>query len=511
MIPLLTRAEVRALDAGAVSELGLPSVVLMENAGGQAAAQIRARCADQLGHVLVLGGVGQNGGDAWVVARHLSLHGIASDCFLLGERTKVKGDAAINLRALEALGVVVSELTSVEALSAPLARATLIVDGLFGTGLDRPLAGLARALVERLNESETPLVALDLPSGVDADTGQVLGAAPRARLTVTFAAHKPGLHQHPGATLAGEVVCVSIGVPLNLHGAGPRADLGLIEGRDVAERLPRRAPDAHKGTNGHVLVIAGSAGKTGAALLSASAALRMGAGLVTLASDPETQRALDHKVVEIMTAAIDPGQRSAAVHALAQGKSAAVIGPGLGLAPDAQAFARELALSLALPAVLDADALTALVGSLAGLRSAAAARVLTPHPGEAARLLGCSSAEVQAERVSRARALADQSGQVVVLKGARTVIASPSGQLRIASAGTPALGSAGTGDVLAGVIGALLVQLPPFEAAWCAVELHARAGALSAPSDRGLLASELLPALARALESCREERAGPRL
>jgi NAD(P)H-hydrate epimerase len=217
----------------------------------------------------------------------------------------------------------------------------------------------------------------------------------------------------------------------------------------------------------------------------------MGAGLVTLASDPETRRALDHKVIEIMTAAIDPSDRVPSALKLAEGKAVAVVGPGLGLDPEAQAFARALAKSLPLPSVLDADALTSIAGDLDSLRVAAGPRVLTPHPGE------------EAQRVTTARTLADRSGQVVVLKGARSVIAEPAGRLRIASAGTPALGTAGTGDVLSGVIGALLAQLPAFEAACCGVELHARAGAIAARSDRGLLASDLLPALAAALEQCR--------
>ena len=505
MIPLLSRSEVRALDAAAVASLGLPSVVLMENAGAQATALLCERFASALAHVLIVGGVGQNGGDAWVVARHLRVRGFAPQCVLVGARSKVSGDALINLSALEALAGPVAELGHESELSSALAEATLIVDGLFGTGLDRALTGLFERVVLAINAAEKPVVALDLPSGLNADTGQVLGAAVRASMTLTFAAHKPGLHQHPGAALAGEVQCVSIGVPVAHDGRA-----GLMEAADVAARLPLRAPDAHKGTNGHVLVIAGSPGKTGAALLSASAALRMGAGLVTLASDPETRRALDHKVVEIMTAELGSSDRLAAARKLAHGKAACVIGPGLGLDAETQELVRALAIELPLPCVLDADALTALAPQLATLRRAAGPRVLTPHPGEAARLLGCSTAEVQAERISAARSLANQSGQVVVLKGARTVIAAPSGALRIASEGTPALGSAGTGDVLAGVTGALLAQLAPFDAAACAVELHARAGAIAARSDRGLIASDLLPALASALELCRTPSAAPR-
>lgn len=497
MRPLLSRAEVRALDRDAIERLGVPGVVLMENAGAQAARLIRETFPERLERVLILGGPGQNGGDAWVIARHLRCAGFLPRCLLLGDRKRVQGDAQINLAALLALGQQVESLIRVEQLVPLLGDTSLVVDGLFGTGLDRPLSDLSRQVVEALFACKVPLVALDLPSGVDADTGQVLGAAPKAALTVTFAALKPGLLQHPGAELAGDVRCVSIGVPI-ATGAN-----GVIEASDVARWLPRRAPDAHKGTNGHVLVIAGSPGKTGAALLSASAALRMGAGLVTLASTPEAQRALDQKVVELMTATLSDSDRLGSALELAQGKAAAVVGPGLGLDAATQQFARNLALALPIPAVLDADALSAWAEQLPGLGAARAPRVLTPHPGEAARLLGVSTAAIQRDRVGAARELAQTSTQVVVLKGARSVIAAPDGSVRICVSGTPAMGTAGTGDVLAGVIGALCAQLAPFDAAACGVELHARAGEHAAWSDRGLVASDLLGALAHALEKCR--------
>jgi hydroxyethylthiazole kinase-like uncharacterized protein yjeF len=500
VIPLLSRAEVRAFDRDAIKRLGLPGLLLMENAGAQAAALLRTKFPERLGRVLVLGGVGQNGGDAWVVARHLLCAGVRPRCVLVGELTKVAGDARVNLSALEALGLAVEHGLAPAAIPAAAREASLIVDGLFGTGLDRPLTGALLELVEALNASGTALVALDLPSGIDADTGQPLGGALRAALTVTFAGHKPGLHQHPGAALAGELHCVSIGVP-----APNNVARGLIEAQDVAALLPRRPADAHKGSSGHVLAIAGSAGKTGAALLAATGALRAGAGLVTIASDAETRRALDHKVVELMTAELPEQGTAAAALALASGKAAALLGPGLGLGPERRALARELALALPLPCVLDADALTALGTELGELRGCAAARVLTPHPGEASRLLGRSTAAVQADRLRAAQELAAASGQVVVLKGARSVIAGPQGELRISRAGTPALGVAGTGDVLSGAIAALLALLAPFEAAFCAVELHARAGEIAARSDRGLLASEVAAALALALEQVRAE------
>ncbi len=499
MIPLLSRAEVRAFDRDAMTRLGVPGLVLMENAGAQAAALLRKRFPNRLARVLVLGGVGQNGGDAWVLARHLVGADVVPRCIVIGELGRLGGDARVNFGVLEALGINVEHGLPLASLVSATREATLIVDGLFGTGLGRPLTGPLVELVEAINAAGVPVVALDLPSGIDADTGQPLGAAVRATLTVTFAAHKLGLHQHPGAAYAGELHCVSIGVP-----APKSTARGLIEARDVAELMPRRAADAHKGSSGHVLAIAGSAGKTGAALLAASGALRAGAGLVTIASDAETRRALDHRVVELMTAELSQQGAVAEALELARGKAAALLGPGVGLAPEKRELSRELALLLPIPTVLDADALNALGGELSGLHSAAGPRVLTPHPGEASRLLGRSTAAIQADRLRAAHDLAAASGQIVVLKGACSVIASPQGELRVSRAGTPALGVAGTGDVLSGIIAALLAQqLAPFEAAFCGVELHARAGEIAAQSDRGLLASEVADAFARALEQVR--------
>jgi len=419
---------------------------------------------------------------------------------LVGDPAKVRGDARVNLDVLRALGVPLdvcgeSELPRLEDA---LADASLVVDGLFGTGLDRDIQGFQASVVEALNAAHKPVFALDLPSGLDADTGQIRGVAVRARCTATFAAHKPGLHQFPGAELAGRVYGVSIGVPL------PKPlPWGIIEAEDVAAAVPPRHPNAHKGTNGRVLILAGSRGKTGAALLSGTAALRAGAGLVTIASDAETQRVLEHKVVELMTEALSDASPREDALALASHCDAAVLGPGFGLTVSRRGLSRELALQLPVPCVLDADALSALAGHLQSLRQAQAPRVLTPHPGEAARLLGSSVSHIETDRCARALELAEASGQVVVLKGARTVIASPTGELRICRSGTPALGTAGAGDVLSGVIAALSVALPPFAAAWAAVELHARAGVLAARGDRGLVASQVAGQLSAALEQCR--------
>jgi hydroxyethylthiazole kinase-like uncharacterized protein yjeF len=499
MIPLSTREAVRALDADAIERLGVPGLVLMENAGAGATRILRERFAGQLGAPLVVGGTGQNGGDAWVVARQLFCAGIAARVVLVGERARVRGDALVNLSALEALGIPVAVQAEGEVeLARLLGQASLVVDGLFGTGLDRPVGGVQARAIELINAARRPVLALDLPSGLDADTGQVLGSAIRATATATFALHKRGLYQHPGAELAGEVTLVSIGVPASCD-----ESCALIESADVARLLSPRAPASHKGTNGHVLVLAGSPGKTGAALLSATAALRAGAGLVTIATSPAARAALDHKVVEVMTATLDERGPVESALGLARDRDVALLGPGFGLDEEARRVLRELAVKLPLPCVLDADALTAIAPELGQLRGAAGPRVLTPHPGEAARLLGTRTDEVARDRYAAAQRLARDSGQVVVLKGAGTLVAAPDGRLRVCRSGTPALGSAGTGDVLAGTIAALCASCTPFEAAWAGVELHAVSAEIVAASDRGTLANEVAAGLPRALERCR--------
>jgi len=506
MIPLLSREAVRALDADAVARLGVPSSILMENAGRGAFEEIVRRYPDRLSRTVIVGGVGQNGGDAWVIARHMFLRGQRPRCFLLGERAKVRGDAAPNLQAIETLLGPVAVLTEQD-LAAALADAALIVDGVFGTGLDRPIEGLGAAVIERINRADAVRVALDIPSGIDANSGKVLGVAVRAELTLTFAAHKRGLHQHPGAAHAGDVVLVGIGVPAPARTAfsADEPEYAAIEASDVRGLLPLRAADAHKGRGGHVLVVAGSPGRTGAAVLSGQGAMRAGAGLVTLCPRAGARAALDAKVLEIMTSDMPADLDAAVAHVVAEikAKHSAVVGPGLGTDEEGSKLAERLALELTAPCVLDADALTAFRGRAADLRKAAGPRVLTPHPAEAARLLGASTEAVQADRYASALRLAAESGAVVVLKGARTVVATPAGRIRVCPLDVPALAVAGTGDVLTGITAALLAQLPAAEAALAAVYLHAAAGGHAAIADRGLLAHEVADAVPHVLAALR--------
>jgi NAD(P)H-hydrate epimerase len=489
---LFTREESRDVDRAAMKELGIVSLVLMENAGRGATEAIREAFGDRLQRVVLVGGPGQNGGDAWVIARRLTLLGYRPLAVLVGDASRLRGDAQANWALLGKLGIETAEvsLDRAKSVGEHLTDATLVVDGLFGTGLDRPITGGYADAITAIDAAAAPLVALDLPSGLDADTGAIFGVAPHAAMTITFAGHKRGLHQYPGVEHAGEVRVADIGISL---GGSPSAS--LWSGDDLGALITPRADDAHKGTNGHLLVIGGAPGKTGAAVLAGRAAFRAGAGLVTIGARADARAALEEKVIELMTTALPDPVDQAAVESLCEAKRAVVLGPGMGLDELGRAWARAFALHAPVPTVIDADGLTNLAeDGLASLKSAAAPRILTPHPGEAARLLGCSTAEVQADRYAAADALAKKSGQVVVLKGART-IAAAADDLRVCAEGTPALGVAGTGDVLSGVVGALALTLAPIDAAIAGALLHALAGVEASVGDRGLIASEVADAV----------------
>jgi NAD(P)H-hydrate epimerase len=475
-----------------MDELGIVSLVLMENAGRGATAAICEVFGDRLGRVVLVGGPGQNGGDAWVIARRLTLLGHRPLAVLVGEASRLRGDAHANWALLGDLGVETVEVAPEHAASIVehLADATLIVDGLFGTGLDRPVAGGYADAIAAMDEAAAPLVALDLPSGLDADTGAFFGIAPHAALTVTFAGHKRGLHQYPGVEHAGEVRVADIGIPI---GSSPAASLWTRD--DLGTLIAPRAGDAHKGTNGHLLVIGGAPGKTGAAVLAGRAAFRAGAGLVTIGARADARAALEEKVIELMTVALPDQADRAAVEGLCEGKRAVVLGPGMGLDELGGTWARAVALHAPVPTVIDADGLTHIAeDGLSSLKGAAAPRILTPHPGEAARLLGQSTSEIQANRYAAAAALAERSGQGGILKGARSIVAGSS-ELRVCAEGTPALGVAGTGDVLSGVVGALGMTLAPINAAIAGALLHALAGVEASVGDRGLIASEVADAV----------------
>ncbi|HLK41051.1 MAG TPA: NAD(P)H-hydrate dehydratase, partial [Polyangiaceae bacterium] len=388
-------------------------------------------------------------------------------------------------------------------LGQAIASADVVVDALFGTGLDRPLDDFFAEAVRIVNAAPGRRFAVDLPSGLDADTGAALGAAVEARVTATFAHPKLGLLTPNGAKVAGKVRVVDIGVPGPLS-PFDRASALLLDDADVAAWLARRAPGAHKTNGGHVAILGGSPGKVGAPKLVARGAMRAGAGLATIVTWPEAAATIEASVLEVMTARIDPARPASLDEAL-RGKHVLAMGPGLGLSDAARAWVTHALAEWAGPVVVDADALTLFAGHPEALR-ATKRGVLTPHPGEAARLLGRSPAQVEADRFAAARELSAAAGAVVVLKGAHSIVASPDGTLAVSPVACAALATAGSGDVLTGVVAALAHALAPFEAACAGVLLHGRAGEAwsraHGGADRGMLASEIadhLPSLLGAL------------
>jgi ADP-dependent NAD(P)H-hydrate dehydratase / NAD(P)H-hydrate epimerase len=500
MMPVLSRADMRAFDKHAIEACRVPGVVLMENAG-RGATDVLVQ--ELLGggaagkRVLVVCGTGNNGGDGLVMARHLLVRGARVEVFVLGDAQRMSPDARANYEAWRGLGQGALELTTGTApLQKALEVADVVVDALFGTGLDRPIAGLLATAIEAMNSSRAPRFAVDLPSGLDADTGRTLGVCVKAHATATFAHPKLGLLTPEGARLSGRVRVVDIGVPPSLVsriGASAR----VLEAADLRAWLGHRSLATHKNQSGHVVVVAGSPGKVGAPKLVAHGAMRAGAGLATIATWPEAATAIEVQTAEVMTARIEASSVAESLDGILRGKQAVVVGPGLGLGEEARAVVRHILGSWHGPTVFDADALSLFAGQPAVFVPATSA-ILTPHPGELARLLGKTADDVESDRFRAARELVAATGAVVVLKGAHTIIAGPK-ELAISPVACPALATAGSGDTLGGIVAAFACGLPPFEAACAGVLAHALAGEAwsraHGGADRGMLASEIADAL----------------
>jgi NAD(P)H-hydrate epimerase len=499
-------AEMRALDRWTI-EHGTPGPVLMERAGVGATRVLRGRLGRSRRPVVIVCGRGNNGGDGFVIARHLRRARIPVEVWLAAKPDEVRGDAAGMLAAWRRMRGTVEDLSipeRVPAFAARVAGAGAVVDAIFGTGLNAPVTGIAAAAIEAINGSGRLVFAVDIASGLSADTGMPLGTAVRAHATATFAFAKVGQLLYPGVEYTGELQIVDIGIP-DAAVAAVRPRVTLLEEAQVGRLVKRRPRDAHKGTFGHVLVIAGSRGKTGAALLATGAAGRAGAGLVTLAVAARLQPIVEGHVRESMTAALpDDGEGVAAlddgreVDALLDDRDAIVCGPGLGLAEPTRTLVAHVVRRCRAPLVLDADGLNAVAGT-GLLVERGGPTIVTPHPGEMARLMESDTRAVQADRLGTARTLAERAQVIVVLKGARTIIAAPDGTAAISPTGNPGMASGGTGDVLAGLLGGLLAQrLAPFDAAVLGVFAHGAAGDAVAArrGEMGLLAGDLIDELA---------------
>jgi ADP-dependent NAD(P)H-hydrate dehydratase / NAD(P)H-hydrate epimerase len=519
MRPVLTAAQMRDADRRTIEEIGLPGAVLMENAGAAVARALRARYP-QARRPLVLCGRGNNGGDGFVIARHLL--DLEPSVFLLGARAEVRGDARLHMGVLERSGGALVEVVDDAGwarLRAAAARADVAVDALLGTGLHQaPTGGMADAIAVLRGLRDVPVVAVDIPSGVPSDSGELGWDAVKAAVTVTFAALKYGQVLPPACDQVGALTVADIGIPASVL-AQTSPSLWLAEESDLAKAYPPRAPSAHKGTFGHVLVAAGAVGKTGAAILTATGALVSGAGLVTVATPAPALPMVAHGRPELMTEPLPvtasgslDREAAARVVSLARKRDALVIGPGLGQDAILREFVREALRAYEGPVLVDADGLNALAGTeriaraTDALRRPAAA-VVTPHPGEMARLVGVSTAEVQRRRLETARAFAVETGAVVVLKGQRTVVARPDGTACVNPTGNPGMATGGTGDVLSGIVGALLARgLDGWTAAVAGVYLHGAAGddAALRLGEESLAASDLLESIPTVLRRVQE-------
>jgi ADP-dependent NAD(P)H-hydrate dehydratase / NAD(P)H-hydrate epimerase len=495
LTPLPDAPTMRAIDRWAIEEQGVPGLDLMERAGEGVARAIDELVPD--GPVAIICGKGNNGGDGLVVARLLRDAGRGATVALIPEPQELSGDARANLERLTG-----APPLPLDQAREAVASCAVIVDALLGTGFQGEARGAVADAIELINSTAPPVVSVDVPSGVDASSGEVHGAAVRASTTVTFHAAKPGLWIRPGKRHAGEVRVVDIGIP---RGAPHASSVGLLRA-SVLDQVPRRMPAQNKFESGHVLVAGGSRGLTGAPRMTAHASMRAGAGYVT-ACVPASQQPVvaSGELVELMTLALPDdgnGITAAAVEPVLRAGErggALALGPGLGRREQAVAFARALAREAPLPMVLDADGLNAHAGHLEELAARNAPTVLTPHAGELGRLLALDSAEVERARLHHARDAAARAGAVVVLKGDDTLIADSEGRVAVSPGGSPALATAGTGDVLTGVIAALLAQkLDAFTAAAAGVWLHAAAGREAAASlggAEGVIASDVIEAL----------------
>ncbi len=492
---ILNAQQMREADRRTTEEIGIPSLVLMENAGRQVVAAMEASFDElRASRVAVLCGRGNNGGDGFVVARTLNLRGVEATVFLLGDVADVRGDARTNLEILGRLGVTVVEVPDAQAWElhfSEISEYDLIVDALFGTGFRGPLSGLLETVVADVNGTAIPVVAIDLPTGVSADQADVEGEAIQASMTVTLAAPKIPLVLPPAETHAGDLVIADIGIPSQVIDELEGQWLELLTREAMRVLVQPRTPDSHKGDYGRVLVVAGSLGRTGASHLAAAGALRSGAGLVTVATPRSCVPIVAALGVEYMTEPLPEtaagGIDATALEAVLLMRADVIaLGPGLGTDPATMQFVQGLVERSGVPLVLDADALNAFSEAPERLVGRDGVDVIiTPHPGEMARLTGLSVEDVQASRIDVARDFAMSHRVHVILKGHRTIVATPEGRAFVNLTGNPGMATGGTGDVLAGMVAAWFAQLLDAEAACkLAVYLHGLAGDLT-EADEG--------------------------
>ncbi|MHC9542983.1 MAG: NAD(P)H-hydrate dehydratase [Vulcanimicrobiota bacterium] len=511
---VVTSVESQQIDRISIRQFGMSGALLMETAGILTTRVILERFPLAGKKVAVICGTGNNGGDGFVIARHLQRHGITCNTVIVGKKEKLEGDAQLNYKLLTGNGHDVrecSDITHLPLLATLLHDSSLIVDALFGTGLSSPVKGLARDVIALINSSEKSVTAVDIPSGIDGSTGHICGDAVKAALTVTMGLPKTGLLMYPGALFAGEIFVADIGFPEELMEPVENG-ITLLTSRKVAPLIPERLENAHKGTSGRAFLIAGSKGYTGAAALACESCLRSGAGLVTLAVPESLNAIMEMKLTETVTYPYPDLKKPSCLRSVADTLIKAALasrvmaaGPGIGRAVMTRRLITCLTHSLHIPAVLDADALYPEIVTSHSLERP----VLTPHPGEMARLLGRSTEEIVNNPVEQCRECAKQYQAITILKGAHSLIATPEGEVCINPTGNDGMATAGMGDVLTGIIAGFIAQgASSHDAALLGVYLHGLAGDMAASGigARGIVASDLISRIPHAIQCLRENR-----
>ncbi|MBM3212060.1 NAD(P)H-hydrate dehydratase [Candidatus Poribacteria bacterium] len=515
---VVTAEEMRNIDQQTIQKIGIPGIVLMENAGIGVVNAIEKKYG--LKKISIFVGKGNNGGDGLVVARHLLNKGYPVKTYIISDPNAFTGDALINLKIAQNMNLpldfVLSEL-ELEKHKENMAGSELLVDAIFGTGLRGPVRGFSASVIEFVNSLAKPIVAIDLPSGLDANTGKVEGSCIKASLTVTMALPKRGLLLYPGASYTGELQVVDISIPGSII-ESQGITISLLQASDAIKLLPDRPQDAHKGTFGRAFILAGSVGFTGAAALTSEAALRVGAGLVTLGIPKSLNPIMEVKLTEVMTKPLPETEymtlaTNAKEEIMKNLENADIlaIGPGLSRNSETASLIQILSKEVQIPKVIDADGLNALSDNRSILKELAPKTILTPHPGEMARLLGSTILQVQSDRIGIAQSFAKENGVVLVLKGAPTVISDPQGNVFVNTTGNPGLASGGTGDVLTGAITGFLAQgLDAFDAAVLGVYVHGLAGDLAEMvyGNAGMLAQDVIHQLPKVIQKLKQSTSG---
>lgn len=510
---VLNSRQMKEIDKEAIEEIGIPGPILMENAGLQIFREIMARFPRiREEKIVIIAGKGNNGGDGFVIARHLFNQGCDPHVILLVRKKELKGDAALNFGIAEKIGIRISEITTIGAWKnnkKALFQATLIVDAIFGTGLTSAVRGMYSSVIQDINKSKAFKVAVDIPSGLSTDTFRIIGPCVKADLTVTMAAPKIAHIFPPAEGFIGELIVADISVPPYLF-EKEDLKLELVEKQNLLPYFRKRKKDAHKGTYGHLFIVSGSLGKTGAAIMAGKAGLKMGAGLVTVGTPESCLPIVARSMVELMTEPLPETPKKTLAYealerilALLKDKDALMIGPGISTHPSTAKLVLSLIPKIKIPAVIDADALNILASKPELFKSLNQPAVLTPHPGEFARLLRISTKEVVEKKLELTPKFAQKYGVYVVLKGYKTLIATPEGDVYINPTGNPGMATAGSGDVLSGMIASMIIQEKNLlDAVLAAVYTHGLSGDIGAEriGEKALTAAKIITYLPAALK-----------